>query len=93
MNRLTFTLNLWKARLLEARVAILVLGPVFLVVIGYLVLIALRPDRATPFGTERLGDDVICREYGDGGLVCFPAPDKVTELREDQRRRLNDPAK
>ena len=93
MSRGAATLALWKIRLRESRKAILVGGLLLVGLLAYVAFIAFNPDKLRPFGSEHLGADVICNTYGDGGRVCFPAPEKVTEFREDRRQRLNDPAK
>ncbi len=93
MTRRAVTLALWRSRLREGRKAIFVGGLLLIGLLAYVAFIAFNPDRLRPFGSEHLGTDVICNTYGEGGRVCFSAPEKVSEFREDRRKRLNDPAK
>lgn len=93
MTRRAVTIALWKSRFHESRRAMLIGGVLLVGILAYVAFSALNPNRLRPFGSEHLGDDVICNTYGEGGRVCFPAPEKVTEFREDRRERLNDPAK
>lgn len=93
MNQRAVTIAFWKSRLRESRKAILVGGLLLIGLLAYVAFIASNQNRLRPYGSEHLGTDVICNTYGEGGRVCFPAPEKVTELRENRRQRLVDPAK
>lgn len=68
----------------EARLALVLAG---ILLAGLCVIVGrqwLDAERYDPFGSRRLGDDMVCRSY-DGARVCFPASKAVKRHREEQR--------
>jgi hypothetical protein len=75
--------DIWQLRSVVAIAAVLLTA-----LAAYVWFVATQPERLRPFGTEKLGEDVICNRYGDA-VVCQPAPQAVQEARAARSERLD----